>query len=263
MMRESARRRTNGSRNTHPSRAKRIFGMRSGMLPVLRAECRVPRAKKSAEGRVPRAEWGVPCSSGSSAFDSLPRWQPSPVSFRPTGGIPHTVRENHSFTLNEMGGWSSVTVAPDRPPATSGARRVRCRGPVWGIPPVGRNDTRGSTPHAANAKPHSALGTQHSALRNEKAPGGLPGAPVTREARRSGSGDCVRGFVRTDARRHLVLQMEFPLLQCLLFDLFLRRDFLLRRELIQPMLTGVVLFDPMTEFLVFAAENLLNFSGTI
>src|SRR2546430_11138959 len=73
----------------------------------------------------------------------------------------------------------------------------------------------------------------------------------------------MRCFVGANPRCHLVLQMEFPLLQRLLFDFFFSRDLTLRREFRQPMLTLMVFFDPITEFRIFTAENLLNVGGTI
>src|SRR5258705_3584125 len=48
-----ARRRTNGMRKTHPSGARRIFGMRGDGM---RDECRVPSGEERAEGRGARAE---------------------------------------------------------------------------------------------------------------------------------------------------------------------------------------------------------------
>jgi hypothetical protein len=75
--------------------------------------------------------------------------------------------------------------------------------------------------------------------------------------------DCVRVFVRSDSRRHLIFQMKFPLLQRLLFELFLSSDLVLRDQLVEAIFTPVMFFDPLPELGVFLSENSLNVSGTI
>src|SRR5262249_27979076 len=72
-----------------------------------------------------------------------------------------------------------------------------------------------------------------------------------------------RGFVRSNSRRHLILEMQFPLLQTFLFELFLVRDLTLRRQLVEAILTAMMLFDPLPELGVFLRENLLNVCGAI
>src|SRR5947209_3053603 len=76
-------------------------------------------------------------------------------------------------------------------------------------------------------------------------------------------GDRVIGLVRADPGGHLVLQMEFALLQRLLFELFVFRDRTLVRQFAQARFTGVMLFEPDPELFVFGAENLLNVSEVI
>src|SRR5437763_902031 len=66
---------------------------------------------------------------------------------------------------------------------------------------------------------------------------------------------CVRRFVRSDSRRHLILQMEFPLLQRLLFELFLSSDLVLRDQCVEAIFTPVMFFDPLPELGVFLSEN--------
>jgi hypothetical protein len=70
-------------------------------------------------------------------------------------------------------------------------------------------------------------------------------------------------FVRADPGGHLVLQLEFSLLQRLLFELFVGRDLVLGRELAETRLARVVLIEPFAKLLVFGAENPLNVSDLI
>src|SRR5438477_1936441 len=76
-------------------------------------------------------------------------------------------------------------------------------------------------------------------------------------------GHRVVGFVRADPGGHLVLQMEFALLQRLLFDFLVLRHLALRRELDQTRLALMMLFKPGGKFRIFGAENPLNVSETI
>src|ERR1041385_7713095 len=61
-------------------------------------------------------------------------------------------------------------------------------------------------------------------------------------------GHGVAGFVRADPGGHLVLQMEFALLQRLLFDFLVFRHLALRRELVQTRLTLMMFFEPGGKF---------------
>src|ERR1051325_6087192 len=76
-------------------------------------------------------------------------------------------------------------------------------------------------------------------------------------------GDGVLRLVRADPLRHLVLQMQLAFLQRFLFELFVDRHLSLARELRQPRLARMVLFDPLPELFVLAAENPLNLRGSI
>src|SRR5712664_2635494 len=73
----------------------------------------------------------------------------------------------------------------------------------------------------------------------------------------------VRGFPRSDLRGHLVFQMEFSLLQRLLFDFLFGGHLALGGELAETRLTCMMLFEPVTELLILAAENPLNVRGAV
>src|SRR5690606_28806173 len=76
-------------------------------------------------------------------------------------------------------------------------------------------------------------------------------------------GHGVGRLVAADALGHLVLQVELPLLQRLFFQLFLGRDLALAGQLVQSLLTSMVLIGPGAKLGVGVGKNLLNVSGTI
>jgi hypothetical protein len=76
----------------------------------------------------------------------------------------------------------------------------------------------------------------------------------------------VRGLgilIAPNARGHLVLQVEFSFLETLLFELVLDGDVLLLGQFREARFAGMVLFEPMSEFLVLFTENPLNVIGLI
>jgi phosphatidylserine decarboxylase len=70
-------------------------------------------------------------------------------------------------------------------------------------------------------------------------------------------------FVGADPGGHLVLQLEFSLLQRFLFELFIEGDLVLGYELAEARLACVMLIEPLAELFVFGAENPLNVSDLI
>ncbi|HEY2323719.1 MAG TPA: hypothetical protein VGJ82_12745, partial [Thermoanaerobaculia bacterium] len=70
-------------------------------------------------------------------------------------------------------------------------------------------------------------------------------------------------LVRPDSRRHLVLQVEFSLLQRLFLHFLVRSDLMLSGQLVEAVFAMVVLLNPLPELGIFCGENLLNVSGTI
>jgi hypothetical protein len=77
------------------------------------------------------------------------------------------------------------------------------------------------------------------------------------------SGDGVLRFVGPDPVRHLILQMELPLFQRLLFELFFDVDVGLEGQLVESRLTLLMLFGPVPELGILIGENALNVRGTI
>jgi hypothetical protein len=89
-----------------------------------------------------------------------------------------------------------------------------------------------------------------------------PEAPHPRPAA-CGLRDGVGRLVRPNSFGHLIFQVEFPLLQRLLFDFFVTRDLRFRRQFLETIFTPVMFFDPLPELGVLLRENSLNVSGTI
>jgi hypothetical protein len=76
-------------------------------------------------------------------------------------------------------------------------------------------------------------------------------------------GDGVRRLVIANPVGHLILQVELPLFQRLLFEFLFARDLILGRELVQTALTSLVLVRPLAKLGIFIGKNALNVSGTI
>src|SRR5688500_5249046 len=73
----------------------------------------------------------------------------------------------------------------------------------------------------------------------------------------------VRRLVRADSFGHLVLEVELPLFQRLLFQFLVRGDLVFRGQLTETAFTAPVLIRPMAKFRILIRKNALNVSGTI